>query len=122
MVSVWNLGSRSPSPSATWPSAFFLVRSSGEQCASPGVYEPGMDVARREHLVLHAGDQEIAIGADALDPQRSQCRCGTAPCSIPIFAPGDQIRDHRILEIGSAPCRESVCQYVSISVVAVSLK
>src|SRR3546814_16360890 len=101
MGSVWNLGSRSPAPSETWSSAFFLVRSSCEQCASPGVYEPGMDVARREHLVLHAGDQEIAIGADALDLQRSQGRCGTAPCSSPIFAP----------EIGRASCRESVCKY-----------
>src|SRR3546814_17654117 len=82
MESVWNLGSRSSALSEAWSSAFFLVRSSCEQCASPGVYEPGMDVARRERLVLHAGDQELAIGADALDPHRSQGRCGTAPCSL----------------------------------------
>src|SRR3546814_19785474 len=88
MESVWNLGSRSSALSEAWSSAFFLVRSSCEQCASPGVYEPGMDVARRERLVLHAGEPELAIGADALDPHRSQGSCGTAPCSTPSFAPG----------------------------------
>src|SRR3546814_17854604 len=44
-------------------------------------------------------------------------RFGKAQADLTIAAPRSGI-----LQIGRASCRESVCQYVSISVVAVSLK
>src|SRR3546814_11057837 len=56
-------------------------------------------------------------GSQFVDPAAGQC--------VPCFgARSPNLRAHRrwIPEIGRASCRERVCQYVSITVVAVSLK
>src|SRR3546814_12208209 len=45
-----------------------------------------------------------------------------APRALPLPGDGDAAAPVGIEEIGRASCRERVCQYVSMSVVAVSLK
>src|SRR3546814_17713549 len=44
------------------------------------------------------------------------------PAAQHVSATGEDMLQHALDEIGRASCRERVCQYVSISVVAVSLQ
>src|SRR3546814_16291331 len=69
-------------------------------------------------------DAGPAMSSSARRRSRTRsCRCG---CSVrrPAAArrSGARTRARGCAEIGRASCRERVCQYVSISVVAVSLK
>src|SRR3546814_6664823 len=60
-----------------------------------------------------------------LDPARKPATtsAGQATTALTLVSPQVHVRyDRAAHKIGSAPCRERVCQYVEISVGAVSLK
>src|SRR3546814_3705007 len=82
----------------------------------------GVKIAARERLVRIGEDQRIVRHAIGLDRQR---RAGLAQ-QIEHGAHHLRLTAEAIgilhAQIGKASCREGVCQYVSISVVAVSLK
>src|SRR3546814_18918409 len=68
-----------------------------------------------EHHVIGRGNRRRIAGDDEQRPARQRDEGGVAK--------GERdIGEHRLVQIGRASCRERVCQYVSISVVAVSLK
>src|SRR3546814_3104940 len=70
------------------------------------------DVCSSDLYRRHSGGQAILAGVQAL-PGQVQTPIQTQPEGILQYAFG---------QIGRASCRERVCQYVSISEVAVSLK
>src|SRR3546814_19935287 len=68
------------------------------------------------HLGKQPGGQHHAVaigGAAVLERDAMHHRIAVEPVIAPALRP---------IEIGRASCRERVCQYVSISVVAVSFK
>src|SRR3546814_12910967 len=92
--------------------------------------------SRRRHTIcaLVTGVQTCALPISAPLPAKDPAHADPLPALRPARrqrvhlrrrrherAPRSRIRHRRRLEIGRASCRERVCQYVSISVVAVSL-
>src|SRR3546814_17569708 len=74
-------------------------------------------VGRRTHgivVTVGAADEKGRLWHALVAPRAEQCRKAGAVEAAAAFVESDD-------EIGRASCRERVCQYVSISVVAVSL-
>src|SRR3546814_11918271 len=91
-----------------------VVLSSAQSGIDPGsrlageLRDFGVDAATHEAVVIYDGAL-IRDGGDAIEKQRFEAR-------VPVAAIDANS------EIGRASCRERVCQYVELSVVAGSLK
>src|SRR3546814_2595324 len=105
-------------------------RRSREQQRGGGVVEGGVfhQWVPAGGGTMHACYLEITMGV--LDPQSLEVTTRLLTSRFDITCLLEKVEDipilfsirNRLEEIGRASCRERVCQYVSISVVAVSLK
>src|SRR3546814_14440131 len=100
-----------------------VVRSpdQGRQCAwnDIGQYRARLKIA---HPRLEALGTVVVHGEGEIPPVRADRNRAQAEIFLPLCKGGFIENDLGVPEIGRASCRERVCQYVSISVVAGSLK
>src|SRR3546814_19090479 len=80
------------------------------------------DLSKVDHLIIGGGMANTFLAARGVDVGKSLCEHDLVDTANAIFEAADAAGCTIHLQIGRASCRERVCPYVLISVVAVSLK